>query len=153
MRALQLAACGLGLLAWGLGHWLGVRAWPLEIAVRARLAVQERPAPACAPQTLTVRARAGARQLAVPLALAPGMTLVARVPTPLGTTQGLEAVALGDSVQFDRYGVLSREGPPLVAWIGAETPQVLMTALGGRFDHVGLVELAARDALCAAPAQ
>lgn len=148
MRALQIAVCGLGLLAWGLGHWLGVLAWPLEIAVRTGM----RQAPPTVGSTAasrghTVQARDRAQTLVLPAVLPPGVPLAGvhvRVLQPFGTTHGLDAVAVGTRTHYARFGTWEghqwHPGVPGLV-VDADETDVMLTALGGRFDAQGRMEL------------
>jgi hypothetical protein len=122
--------------------WLlatGILPWPLTVSVSLAPSTAAPRAPAAQTHTLTVRSRAGASQLAVPEALPPGLWQIeARALTPFGATRGLEQLALGDAIRFDRL-VLARDGAVTGLLIGP-TPLTL-TALGGRFDYEGVLEL------------
>ena len=148
MRALQIMACGLGLLVWGLGHWLGVLSWPLEIAVRTG----SRQAPhtvgtTAAPIVRTVQARDRAPTLVLPDVVTPGGLIAGvqvRVLEPFGRTHGLEGFAVGTRTQYARFGVWEgRQWHPGVPGlvVNEDDTAVILTALGGRFDAQGRVEL------------
>lgn len=163
MRALQIAACGLGLLAWGLGHWFHVLPWPVSftVALHDRQGPSGPAAPLRAPHRAgmshTVTARAGAQTLSVAAVLPPGVPLAGvhvRVLQPFGSTHGLEAVAVGTRTQYARFGRWEghqwHPGVPGVV-VTEDDTAVVLTALGGKFDAHGRLELTVLP--LAAPAQ
>ena len=148
MRALQITACAMGLLAFWLGHWFHVLPWPLEIAVRTGVTPgHERGVVSPPHPRWTVQARDRAQTLSVPDVFPPGVMIAGvhlRVLQPFGRTHGLEALAVGTRTQYARFGVWDGQ-----AWhpgvpggvVNEDDTAVILTALGGRFDAQGRVEL------------
>ena len=111
------------------------------------------PGGAATSSPIVVHAVSGASQLVAPAAWQPGwrqIGVTARVTQAFGTSQGLTQLAIGDAVQFDRWGncdvslhsttdasdFLTGDSP----WT-AQAMDLIITGIGGAFDAVGQVEL------------
>lgn len=135
MRALFLAlALLLGAVVWGTGLWTGTL--PLRVTVgvemRGRVATQAAPVP------YTVRSQAGAAQLRLPGVLQGARELCATITTPF---DGVEALALGDATQWDRFGELVAGQRVCQGLPAPRGPDLLLTALGGHFRAQGEVSI------------
>ena len=103
---------------------------------------------------LTLNAQAGATQLIAVGAWEAGwrqIGVTARVTAAFGTSNGLQQLAIGDAVQFDRWGYcgitlnadttsedfLTGDSP----WTPSAPQNLLVTAIGGTFDSVGTIQL------------
>ena len=118
MRAL-ITTLGLPLVALG---WFGLQlsgwAWPLRLSVELLpQPVMQAPAPTPAPAETLLKAFVTA------------------------TYPHLEGLALGDAVQFDRYGILAPTVGSVVCLPRPPGGRVAVTPLGGRLTHVGSVDV------------
>lgn len=111
----QALLCALAMLLWSVGLFVGWRV-PFEVTVRPAPLVHD-PGPPTA---------SGPRWLQA---------------TVTRTYPGLDGLALGDAVQFDRYGVLAPTVGSVVCVPLTGSGAVQLTPIGGRITHAGSVDV------------